>query len=186
MPKSTKATVAQRVDEIALLLIAGVRFADIVRLASTRGWGVSERQLRRYLEIAHDRLAELANRKLGHLLGLQIAQRQTLFARALKAGDLRMCLDILKDDAKLLGLYQKPNAAPVVLSEQSPATDLEMRRFTPEERQELRCLTPEERQEICARLERRQIDELRKVRQDLLSCPACLDKVRAKFEPFVV
>ena len=131
MSKSTKATVAQRVDEVFRLLVVGARAPDILQCASTRGWRVGDRQIRRYVASARDQMVELANSKRGNLLGLQMAQRQALYARAFKEGDIAMCLDILKDDAKLLGLYQKPNAVPVILSEQSPAQDLELRNLPP-------------------------------------------------------
>jgi hypothetical protein len=170
MRKSTKATVARRVDEVVQLLIAGARNADIFQFAEKQGWNVGERQVRRYIKEARKNLADLVDCQLREFMGLQFAQRQALFARTYKEGQYAICLAILKDDAKLKGLYPNPRSpmqVPVMISEQTPGTDLE-----------LRFLRPEEREALIKQFEKCKWDELREIRQELLGRPDLLDQFR--------
>jgi hypothetical protein len=108
MARSNKAVVTQREQEVYRLLLAGAEFAEIRQFASDRGWHVSERQIRRYMEVAYKRLAKLASRDRQQLLGRHLMQRLALYSRALKAGDLRTALQSLRDEAELEGLYEAP------------------------------------------------------------------------------
>ncbi len=110
MPKSAKITVAARVNDAFRLLLVGAEFADIRQYASEHDWGVSDRQVRRYVEMAHKRFAKASQRDRKQLLGRHLAQRRALYARAIKSGDLRSALQVLRDEAALEGLY--PNGKP--------------------------------------------------------------------------
>jgi hypothetical protein len=105
MPKSNKAIVAQRVDDVMRLLVAGAEFSDIRQFAVRSAWCVSDRQIRRYMEVAYRRMAKEAGRKRKQFFGLQLKQRRALYARCTKANELGTALQVLRDDAKLLGLY---------------------------------------------------------------------------------
>ncbi len=105
MPKSDKATVLQRTQDVLRLLLAGAEFAEIRQYATEKGWHVRQRQLRRYIETAYANLAKTTDRDRQQLLGRHLMQRRALFARALKAGDLRTALQVLRDEAELQGLY---------------------------------------------------------------------------------
>ncbi len=105
MAKSDKATTSRRVQDVLRVMLAGGEFNEIRQFASDQGWQVSERQLRRYIETANTQLAEAAQRDRGQLLGRHLMQRRALYARCLKANDLRTALQVLRDEAELFGLY---------------------------------------------------------------------------------
>jgi hypothetical protein len=108
MGKSQKSKRSVRVDEVLKLLTVGAQQGDIKRYADQHGWGISERQIRRYVSDAHEQFAKLARADREKLLGRHIAQRGSLYAKAVKDGDLRTALLIAKDEAKLQGLYPRP------------------------------------------------------------------------------
>ena len=112
MAKSNKATVIRRVQEVLRLTLAGAEFPEIQQYASGQGWNLSERQLRRYLELAYQDLGETAQRDRQQLIGRHLMQRRALYARALKANDIRTALQVLRDEAALLGLYAPTKIAP--------------------------------------------------------------------------
>lgn len=105
--KSDKTTILKRVQEVLRLLLAGGEFDDIRQYASTQGWGVSDRQLRRYQERAYRKLAGATTRDHKQLLGRHLMQRRALYARAIKGNDFRGALAVLKDEAALEGLYDR-------------------------------------------------------------------------------
>lgn len=108
MAKSEKSRVSLRVEEVLRLLIAGATLPDIKRYADQHGWKVSGRQIQRYSQRAHKRFAKLALKDRRQLLGRHLAQRNALYTKAVKDGDLKTALEILKDEAKLQGLYPGP------------------------------------------------------------------------------
>ncbi len=112
MAKSDKATVSRRVQDVVRLLLAGAEFAEIRQYASALEWGVSDRQLRRYVERAYKRLAKSTARDRDQLLGRHLMQRRALYARSIKGNDLRTALQILRDEANLQGLYPPTKIAP--------------------------------------------------------------------------
>ena len=105
MPKSSKAELAARVDEVLRIRLDGAQFHDIVQYASEKGWGVSDRQLWTYLRRADDLLVERQERKRKRLVARHLAQREALYARAVNAADYRTALAVLTDSAKLQELY---------------------------------------------------------------------------------
>lgn len=120
MPKATRATKQQRIHEVMQLILAGAEFADIWQYVSERAWQVSERQTRRYLEAAYDRITQVLEREASHLLGRHLMQRRALYARCLKANDIRTALIVLHDEAQLLGLYPAKKIAPTTPDGQEP------------------------------------------------------------------
>ncbi|MEX2172208.1 MAG: hypothetical protein WD851_23005, partial [Pirellulales bacterium] len=112
MAKSDRATIQKRLQEVLRILIAGGEFEDIRNYASERGWNLSQRQLRRYVERVYEQLATVTERNQKQLLGRHLMQRRALFARAMKVGDLRTSLQILRDEAQLEGLYPPTKIAP--------------------------------------------------------------------------
>lgn len=120
MPRSDKRTMSRRVDDVMQLVLAGAGLADIRQFASARGWDVSERQVRRYQELAYKRLAKTTNRNRKQLLGRHLQQRRALYARCVKDNDNRTALNVLRDEAALEGLYpdhdQSGQLQPVAVS----------------------------------------------------------------------
>jgi hypothetical protein len=105
MAKSDKSTVVRRTQEILRLILAGGEFEGIRQYAAAQGWNLSDRQLRRYQDRAHQRVLEATNRDQRQLLGRHLMQRRALYARALKTSDVRTALHVLRDEAVLEGLY---------------------------------------------------------------------------------
>jgi len=105
MPKSDRSTTNRRINDVGKLLVAGAEFADIRQFALAQGWTVTDRQVRRYQEIAYKRLAKVTNRDRRQLLGRHLMQRRALYARSVKGNDNRTALAVLRDEAQLQGLY---------------------------------------------------------------------------------
>ncbi|MEX2170036.1 MAG: hypothetical protein WD851_12065 [Pirellulales bacterium] len=120
MAKSDKATVMKRVQEVLRLLLAGGEYEDISQYAADRDWKLSERQLRRYMERAYKRLASTTQRDQNQLLGRHLMQRRALYARSLKANDMRTALQVLRDEALLEGLYPSTKSATTTSSRNVP------------------------------------------------------------------
>jgi hypothetical protein len=57
------------------------------------------------MSLADELLVERQDKSRKQVIARHLAQRQALFARALKAADYRTALAILADEAKLRGLY---------------------------------------------------------------------------------
>ena len=94
-----------RVEEVLAIRLDGAQLHDIRRYASENGWGVSDRQLERYIEKADRLLVARRQRKWGRMKALHVARREALYARALQAADYRTALAVLQDLAKLQELY---------------------------------------------------------------------------------
>jgi len=109
MAKSDKATVQRRITEVLKLMLAGGEFDDIRQYATAREWNLSDRQLRRYQEWAYEHVVAETKRDRTQLKGRHLMQRRALFARAVKSGDVRTGLQVLKDEAHLQGLYPEQN-----------------------------------------------------------------------------
>ena len=105
MPRSDKATLDRRIEQVRQMIIAGAEFADVQTYAAQQGWQVSRRQLRRYHDLAYKRMVKLSQRDREELLGRHLMQRRALYARCIKEKDYRTSLAVLRDEAALLGLY---------------------------------------------------------------------------------
>ncbi len=103
--KATNAVILQRVEEVLAIRIDGAQLHDIRRYASEKEWGVSDRQLERYIEKADRLLIERRQKKWGRMKAMHLARREALYARALQAADYRTALAVLQDLAKLQDLY---------------------------------------------------------------------------------
>jgi len=117
--KSTVAVVAGRVDEVLAWRIDGASLAEIRAYAGENRWGVSDSQLRKYVAKADRVLRPRRGKTRKTVLALHLARRQSIFARALAAGELRTALASLVDEAKLLGLYPNVRALRRQLAELS-------------------------------------------------------------------
>lgn len=112
MAKSDNLVVRRRIQDVSRLILSGAEFSDIRQYAAEQGWDVGDRQLSRYLKIAYERMARALQRDKKQLVGRHVMQRKALYARAVKANDLRSALQILKDEAELEGLYPPTKIAP--------------------------------------------------------------------------
>jgi hypothetical protein len=120
-PKANRLEFNKRVDAVLRILLLGGQFHDIRQYAqeedpaSGRPWGVTESQLFRYQNAALKLLAKRLLRDGPKLFARAVARYDTLYARAMEAGDLANARGILKDQCALLGLCppkpQQPQAA---------------------------------------------------------------------------
>jgi hypothetical protein len=91
--------------------LAGAAFVEIRRNASEKEWGVSDRQLERYIQQSDDLLAQALEPRREKRVNLHLAQRRLLHNKALEVGDYRTALAVLQDSAKLEGLYPDAKVA---------------------------------------------------------------------------
>ena len=105
MAKGSKAQVAARLEEVIRIRLDGAQHHDICQYASEKGWGLSDRQVRRYTSQADKLLAERREKNRKLTVALSLARREALYARAVNAGDYRTALAILTDKDKLQGFY---------------------------------------------------------------------------------
>lgn len=103
MARSSRAEYEHRIDEVYDLLVTRVSYRAIVGYAATK-WGVSERQTRRYLAAARERIrALLAPTQVEHL-AQALASYESLYAKQVagaRYGEARATLDSI---VRLLGL----------------------------------------------------------------------------------
>src|SRR5688572_16952038 len=97
--KSENAEVARRVEEVFRIRLDGAQFHDILQYASEKGWNVTERQVRTYIQRADELMVERLEKNRKRVMARHLAQRQALFARAVNAADLRTALAVLADEA---------------------------------------------------------------------------------------
>ena len=103
-PKSDAAEVAKRVEEVLRIRLDGAQLHDVVQYASEKGWAISARQVSTYIRRADELLVERQDRNRRRLVARHVAQRESLFARAVNAADLRTALAVADSLAKLQGL----------------------------------------------------------------------------------
>ena len=92
MPKCEQTVADQRTTEVLQLILQGAEFNEIRQYAANRGWDLSARQLRRYIRAAYRSATHILNQKREEFLSRHLLQRRALYARCLKAEDLRTAL----------------------------------------------------------------------------------------------
>ena len=104
--RADPAEITRRVDEVIRFRMDGMQLHDLIDHAAqqTPPWNVSERQLARYIEQADDLISKRVDKSRKRIIGLHLARRDALFARAVNAADLRTALAILDSKARLEGL----------------------------------------------------------------------------------
>jgi len=108
--KATKAVVQQRVERVYDMRLMGATFLDIRRYASSpeppdEPWGVSDRQVQRYIEQADKLSRKFAEKRADRQFALHLLRLERLYALAFQAGDYRGALRALDVQARLLGLF---------------------------------------------------------------------------------
>jgi hypothetical protein len=108
--KSDAIEVERRVNELLRLRLDGAQHHDLMDYATEKGWGVTDRQIRTYMQRVDAILIERMEKKRRPVIARHLAQRQALFARAVNAADYRTALAILDSEAKLRGLFPDKDA----------------------------------------------------------------------------
>jgi hypothetical protein len=116
--KADKATIRARVDDLLRVILDGAQPWDIRRYVSERQaageppWTLaegakplSERQIRRYCDVADKWMARASRTHRHKLFRRHVARRESLYGRAVAAGQLNVALAVLRDLAEFQGLY---------------------------------------------------------------------------------
>jgi hypothetical protein len=123
--KAEAAAVALRVQEVLRIRLDGAQYHDVVQYASEKGWGVGERQIRNYIQRADELLVERQDKSRKRLIARRLAQRESLFARAVNAADYRTALAILDSADKLRGLFPERDLKELVKLAAAQGTRIE-------------------------------------------------------------
>jgi hypothetical protein len=102
--RSDDVTVHERTDQVYQLIIQGWRSSAILPHCS-REWGITERQVKDYIKYARADIRKRATEIQKNGLKDMLNRHDDLRSRAYKSGDLRLVIDIDREDAKLLGIY---------------------------------------------------------------------------------
>lgn len=104
MPKATQAQVQERITTIYRLLLQQQPYRVIVQYAA-KTWGLKPRQTATYVARAKELIAVECATARTENMNEQLAIRRHLYSQAYHDRNWRLCLDILKDEAQMLGLY---------------------------------------------------------------------------------
>jgi hypothetical protein len=95
----------RRVDKVYTLLLSGSNRQEISQYAE-REWGANQRTVDTLISRARDRLSEESAAYRANAMAEHLAARRQLRMQAVENKDWRFLLDVLREEAKLLGLYE--------------------------------------------------------------------------------
>ena len=101
--KGTQAETIIRAQRLARIIANGGRRSDCVRYAS-ENWGVGERSVDKYLEIARDELKKDWDMERPQMIADLLAQCSTLQMEARRSGQYHIALGAINTAAKLAHL----------------------------------------------------------------------------------
>ena len=101
--KGTQAETVVRAQRCARIIANGGRRSDCVRYAS-ENWGVGERSVDKYLEIARDELKKDWDMERPQMIADLLAQCSTLQMEARRSGQYHIALGAINTAAKLAHL----------------------------------------------------------------------------------
>ena len=101
--KGTQAETVVRAQRFARIIANGGRRSDCVRYAS-ENWGVGERSVDKYLEIARDELKKDWDMERPQMIADLLAQCSTLQMEARRSGQYHIALGAINTAAKLAHL----------------------------------------------------------------------------------
>jgi len=101
--KGTQAETVIRAQRFARIIANGGRRSDCVRYAS-ENWGVGERSVDKYLEIARDELKKDWDMERPQMIADLLAQCSTLQMEARRSGQYHIALGAINTAAKLAHL----------------------------------------------------------------------------------
>ena len=113
MPKSTKAEIEQRVNEVYDLLISRITYQAILSYGASK-WGVKERQMNVYIARARERLRELNRESEEERLASAMASYNSLFARQVAEKDYKGARQTMDSIIRLQGLSGKDRKNPQI------------------------------------------------------------------------
>jgi hypothetical protein len=118
MAKADKALAARRTEDILRIRLDGAEFWNVREYMREKekedgsAWflaegetPLSDSQIRRYQTQADKLMTASHERSRNKLFRRHLAQRRSLYARAVTTGEIRTALACLRDEAEMLGLY---------------------------------------------------------------------------------
>lgn len=102
--KSTNAQMQERIDEVMLQLLTGSSRAQILQYATK--YDVCDKTVDTLIARARDAIKEIAAPDRMAAVDQVMGNLWFLYKQALKAGDRRLSLDVLKEVAKVKGLNE--------------------------------------------------------------------------------
>ena len=101
----TNGVFAERVEKFNAALVMLQGNVKVVRHKLSQEWGLSKRQMDRYVAAAREERIERMGRALPEMLGTALEDRRFVIERALAAGELDTALRAMKERDTLAGLY---------------------------------------------------------------------------------
>jgi hypothetical protein len=105
MARSSKLTVARRVDEVSQIILLGAEFRDVQTYAKQKKWDCSDSMLYRYMQRAFEVFVAQTEKDKEKLVSKHLRQLNVIYQRALEGNDLRVARAVLQDIAQLRGYY---------------------------------------------------------------------------------
>lgn len=102
--KGSKAQRLLRERQVMEMLLSGHNRPAILQFAS-ENWGVVNRTTDDYIKAATAEIATTEAKARENAISKHLARRNLYRKKAIAAGDLRLALEIDRDEAKLMGLY---------------------------------------------------------------------------------
>jgi hypothetical protein len=112
--RSTKTTVRKRVEELLALRLVGAEFVNLRHHAAEAGWGVSDRQLFRYIAAGDDLLAKTQERDRAKLFNRFVAVLWVIVARCLAASNDDGATRAIRVLLEMHGQFPPKRIAPVM------------------------------------------------------------------------
>lgn len=112
-PRSSKAEIRLRVDQTVSLILEGNSTRDVVRFGS-ENWGLSRRQIEKYIAVATRRIEQAGERKTSLAYGMAVARLEKLYSLSLASAEIRDSVQVLKELHKIQGLHkiERPEQSP--------------------------------------------------------------------------
>jgi len=125
--RSTEAEIKLRVREISNMLLAGGRYADILRYAADK-WGISDRQTDNYIRKAHDNFANSSIFNTDEQLGISLIRLNDLYSKNMQLSNYAGALAAQSAIIKLLGL-SAPEESKVHITDETLTDEERYRRI---------------------------------------------------------
>ncbi|MBU2527512.1 MAG: hypothetical protein KKC03_13020 [Bacteroidetes bacterium] len=93
-----------RVAIISKQLLSELTYQEIC-LQASENWGISSRQVTRYIRRCYDLWHKIFVMKRKRNLDYHLAKRADLYKQAYSKKQWNICLEIIRDEAKLAGIY---------------------------------------------------------------------------------
>jgi len=101
---SDKREVNNRIAIISNQLLSELTNQEILHNAS-QNWGISDRQTQTYIKRCYDLWHKDFEKKRKRNLDYHLAKRADLYKQAYNKKQWNICLEIIRDEAKLMGIY---------------------------------------------------------------------------------